>query len=46
MQLHSAAALHGRAQHRMQRSAETSGEMSPHAEAEQLPLLRQLTGED
>ena len=46
MQLHSAAALHARAQHRMQRSADTSGEPGQHSVAEQLPLLRQLTGED
>lgn len=47
MLLHSAAALHARAQHRMmQRSTDTSGEPNPHVVAEQLPLLRQLTGED
>lgn len=44
MQLHSAAALHARAQHRMLRGTDTSGEASPHAMAEQVPLLRQLTG--
>ena len=44
-QLRGAAALHARAQERMQKSTDTSGQTAPDVAAEKLPLLRHLTGE-
>lgn len=44
-QLRGAAALHARAQERMQKSTETSGQTAADIAAETLPLMRHLTGE-